>query len=487
MNARLVLSLPVLLAFVAAPVSAAPTKPNVIVIVGDDMGYADIGVHGSKEIPTPHLDSLAVNGVRCTSGYVSGPYCSPTRAGLLTGRYQTRFGHEFNPGPPGIDDNDKKGLSLKETTLPDRMKAAGYATGMVGKWHLGSAPEFHPLKRGFGEFYGFLGGAHTYFPQNRAGLAGRSTGKGDDVYRGTESANEKEYLTDAFAREAVAFVDRHKAEPFFLYLTFNAVHSPMEATDKYLTRFAEIADPKRRAYCAMMSAMDDGIGRLLEKLDAEKLTENTLIFFISDNGGPTAANSGVNTPLRGFKATTFEGGIRVPFLVQWKGKIPGGRVYDHPVIQLDILPTALAAAGSPVGTDSKVEGVDLLPYLSGANDGQPHDGLYWRFGTQTAVRMGDWKLVTARNATRNTKQGVFHEQPTVGPALFNLKDDVGEQNDLAKANPEKVAELTAAWNKWNEGNVPPTWTHVERPSKPAATGGEAPAAPKAKKKAKKAS
>jgi arylsulfatase A-like enzyme len=467
MIARLLLLLPAISALVAAPAAAAdrsnPGKPNVIVIVGDDMGYADIGVHGSKLIPTPHIDSLAKNGIRCTSGYVSGPYCSPTRAGLLTGRYQTRFGHEFNPGPPGTDDNDKKGLSLKETTLPDRLKAVGYATGMVGKWHLGSAPEFHPLKRGFDEYFGFLGGAHTYFPQNRKA--------GDDVYRGTESANEKEYLTDAFAREAVAFVDRHKAEPFFLYLTFNAVHSPMEATDKYLTRFAEVADPKRRAYCAMMSAMDDAIGRLLAKLDTEKLTENTVIFFISDNGGPTAANSGENTPLRGYKATTFEGGIRVPFLVQWKGQIAAGQIYDYPVIQLDILPTAMAVAGSPIDPASetaKLDGVNLFPYLLGANDGPPHDALYWRFGAQTAIRMGDWKLVTARNADRNTKPGVFHDQPTIGPALFNLKADIGEQNDLAKSNPEKVAELQAAWSRWNEKNVPPTWVHIERPRQAAA-------------------
>src|SRR5688572_9175936 len=250
-----------LIAF-AASVYAAQDRPNILLIVGDDMGYADIGVHGSKLIPTPHLDSLAKNGVRCSSGYVSGPYCSPTRAGLLTGRYQTRFGHEFNPGPPGTDDNDKKGLSLKETTLPDRMKAAGYATGMVGKWHLGSAPEFHPLKRGFGEFFGFLGGAYTYFPQNRKA--------GDDVYCGTESANEKEYLTDAFAREAVAFVDRHKAEPFFLYLTFNAVHTPMHATDAKLKQFAGIKDSMRRTYAAMLSSMDDAVGKVMDKVRAEK-------------------------------------------------------------------------------------------------------------------------------------------------------------------------------------------------------------------------
>jgi arylsulfatase A-like enzyme len=293
-----------------APVAAGNSKtgPNAILIVGDDMGYADIGAHGTREIPTPDLDSLAKNGVRCSSGYVSGPYCSPTRAGLLTGRYQTRFGHKFNLGPLGKGKDESGGLSLKETTLADRLKKDGYATGIVGKWHLGTAPEFHPPRRGFDEFFGFLGGGYTYFPQNGQ--------RGDHIHRGTKQIEETEYLTDAFARESVAFVDRHKAEPFFLYLSFNAVHTPLEATDKYLARFADVADPKRRAYCALMSAMDDAVGRLLEKLDGEKLIENTLIIFISDNGGPTASNTGDNSPLRGYKATTWEGGIRAPFLVQ---------------------------------------------------------------------------------------------------------------------------------------------------------------------------
>jgi arylsulfatase A-like enzyme len=469
MNARRFYLLPSLLALAAAIGGMAPekaaAKPNIILIVGDDMGYADIGVHGCRDIPTPHLDSLAKNGVRCTSGYVSGPYCSPTRAGLLTGRYQTRFGHEFNPGPLGKGEEETSGLSLKETTLADRMKGAGYVTGMVGKWHLGNAPEFQPPQRGFDEFFGFLGGGFTYFPQNGQ--------RGDKIYRGTNPVDETEYLTDAFAREAVAFVDRHKAEPFFLYLTFNAVHTPLEATDKYLTRFAEVADPKRRAYCAMMSAMDDAVGLLLEKLERDQLTENTLIFFISDNGGPTASNTGDNRPLRGYKATTWEGGVRVPFLVQWKGKIPAGKVYDQPVIQLDILPTALAAAGVPIGSATmsnaaKLDGVDLLPFLTGTDNGAPHDALYWRFGPQTAIRRGDWKLVTARDVGPTTKAGHIAIMPTIGPLLYNLRHDIGEQHDLAQKYPEKVAELQTAWNQWNRGNVPASWEQHVTPSKPAA-------------------
>jgi arylsulfatase A-like enzyme len=406
-------------------------KPNVLVIVGDDMGYADIGVHGCKDIPTPHIDSLAKNGVRCSSGYVSGPYCSPTRAGLMTGRYQTRFGHEFNTGPIGMAKNDAHGLSLKETTFADRMKAAGYATGAVGKWHLGADPPFHPLKRGFDEFFGFLGGAHPYIPD-----------KGSPIYRGTNVVGEKDYLTDAFGREALAFIDRHKEKPFFLYLGFNAVHTPMQAADRYLKRFPNIKDKNRQTYAAMMSAMDDAIGVVLAKLREAKLEENTLIFFVSDNGGPPV-NASSNAPLNGRKATTWEGGVRVPFLVQWKGHLPAGTVYDQPVIQLDILPTALAAAGVSPPADAKFDGVNLLPYLEGKKEGAPHAALFWRFGEQTAVRKGDWKLVNARDSN--------------GKKLFNLKDDIGESRDLSATRPDKVKELQAAWDEWNKGNIPATW------------------------------
>lgn len=418
--------------------------------MADDLGYHDLGIHGGADCPTPRIDSLASGGVRCTSGYVSGPYCSPTRAGLLTGRYQTRFGHEFNPGPGNVGDNGSKGLDLKQTTLADRLRAGGYATGMVGKWHLGHTPEFHPLSRGFQEFFGFLGGARTYFFKEN---------DYDPVLRGREPASEKEYLTEAFGREAAAFVERHRDEPFFLYLTFNAVHTPMDATEKYSSRFPTVTDPKRKAYCAMLSAMDEAVGVLLDKLATEKVAENTLIFFISDNGGPSSVNGSNNAPLRGNKTTTWDGGVRVPFLVCWPAKLPKGKVYEQPVIQLDILPTALAAAGNPVGPDDGVDGVDLTPYLDGTNDRPPHAALFWRFGTQRAVRMGDWKLTTSAldgtgRASRN--------DPNVPAGLYNLRDDVGEQTDLSKQYPEKLRELEAAWADWNKGNVPPSWGPVEQ-------------------------
>ncbi len=420
-----------------AAVTAADKKPNVIVIVGDDMGYADVGFHGCKDIPTPHLDALAKSGVRFTNGYVSGPYCSPTRAGLLTGRYQTRFGHEFNPG--GVQAT-KAGLPLTESTIADRMKAAGYRTALIGKWHLGT-DERHPQKRGFDDFFGFLGGAHDYF-------------KPDGILRGSDPANEKWYLTDAFGREAVAFIDANKSKPFFLYLAFNAVHTPMQADDPRLKKFAAIKDKQRQTYAAMMSALDDAIGAVVKKLADEKLTENTLVTFISDNGGPTmkatSVNGSINTPLRGSKRTTLEGGVRVPFLVSWPGKVKPDTTDDRPVIQLDLHATALAAAGVTPKAEWKLEGVDLLPYLSGKEKGTPHDALYWRFGKQMAIRQGDWKLVRYDLGAEG-KSGL-------SPAsLYNLTDDIGEATDLSAKNPDRVKALQAAWDAWDKSNVAPLW------------------------------
>ena len=426
--------------------AASPARPNILIILADDLGYADIGVNGCRDVPTPNIDSIARNGVRFTSGYVSGPYCSPTRAGLLTGRYQQRFGHEFNPGPAQQADADF-GLPLTETTIADRLKALGYATALVGKWHLGFEPRFHPLKRGFDQFFGFLGGAHSYIDNvdNR-----------NRVMRGNEPVREITYLTDMFGDEAVGFIEKQKANPWFLYLAFNADHTPMHAKESYLARFAGIDDPLRRNFAAMHAAMDDNIGRVLETLRRNKLEEKTLIFFLSDNGGPTNGNASRNTPLRGFKAQTWEGGIRVPFLAQWKGTLPAGKVYDLPVIQLDLLPTALAAAGTEAKAEWKLDGVNLIPFLTGKQNGVPHDRLYWRFGQQIAMRMGDWKLVKAPGA--NARQGEFLEKASVdGAHLYDLKNDIGEQTNLAEKESARLRQLAEAWNQWNAGLVDPKW------------------------------
>ncbi|HXY37540.1 MAG TPA: sulfatase [Planctomycetaceae bacterium] len=447
-------------------IAAAERKPNILVLLADDLGYADVGFQGCKDIPTPHIDALAHGGVRCTSGYVSGPYCSPTRAGLLTGRYQQRFGHEFNPGPRGepFGGDSSIGLPLSETTFADRLRAAGYATGAVGKWHLGVAPKFNPLQRGFDEYFGFLGGAHVYAPGMTdivfPGIQRRPAERVAPILRGTAPVNEREYLTDAFAREAISFIDRHQKQPFFLYLAFNAVHTPMNATDNRLKQFESVTDPMRRTYCAMTLALDEAIGKVIDKLRSTDLENDTLIFFCSDNGGPTvpraALNASRNTPLRGSKVSTLEGGIRVPFVVSWKGKLPPGQVYDQPVIQLDFLRTALAAAGVEAQPEWKLDGVNLIPYFTGEAAGVPHEAVYWRLGPQMAIRKGDWKLVkySYEFAAEKPPRADALISP---PRLYNLSQDIGEQHDRAGAQLDKVNELQRLWDEWDKTLAAPLW------------------------------
>jgi arylsulfatase A-like enzyme len=415
-----------------APGSSRGRKPNIVLILADDLGYGDLGVQGCPDIPTPNVDGLAQHGTRFTDAYVSCPVCSPTRAGLLTGRYQQRFGHETNPGPQEAADS-AFGLPVSETLMPQRLKALGYRTGMVGKWHLGYKPELQPSRRGFDEFFGFLGGAHAYLPAR--GQA--------QILRGTEPVTEKEYLTDAFAREAAAFIDRHRRDPFFLYLAFNAVHTPMQSVDKYRARFGAIKDETRRTHAAMLAAMDDGVGQVLKTLRQHELERDTLVIFLSDNGGPTPQTTSSNAPLRGYKAQMWEGGIRIPFMVQWKGRLPEGRVCRRPVISLDLLPTAVAAGGGTVSPDWKLDGVNLLPLLAGETAAVPHETLCWRMVDKRAIRHGDWKLVVETGQKQ--------------PALFNLAEDIGEKRDLAGAMPEKVKELEDRYRAWSAQMIPPAW------------------------------
>jgi arylsulfatase A-like enzyme len=431
-----------------AVAEAQGRRPNIVVIVADDMGYADVGFQGNRDIPTPNIDALARGGIRFSDAYVSGPYCSPTRAGLLTGRYPQRFGHEFNPVG-----NPESGLPLGETTMADRLKAAGYRTALFGKWHLGSAAPLHPMERGFDEFFGFLGGEHSYFEAMPA--------TGGPVFDGRKPTEKMGYLTEELADRAVGFIERNRSQPFFLYLAFNAVHTPMHATEKYLSRFANIADEQRRTYAAMLSAMDDGIGRTMAALRAAGLEESSLIFFFSDNGGPTmpttTVNGSSNAPLRGSKRQTWEGGIRVPFVVQWKGHLAANKTESRPVIQLDVLPTALAAAGVKIRPDWKLDGVDLLPFLTGKAAGTPHDALYWRLGGTMAIRKGDWKLVKTSEGALGAVADPARLSDLSDAELFNLKDDIGEQTDLTSKHPEKAKELAAVWQKWNAELADPRW------------------------------
>ena len=388
--------------------AAEPGRPNVIIFLSDDVGWAEYGFQGSKDIPTPNIDSIAAGGVRFTQGYVSGPYCSPTRAGLMTGRYQTRFGHEFNSVA------QQSGLALQEKTIADRLKPLGYATAAVGKWHLGQKPPYRPWQRGFDEFYGTLNNTPYYHPTNF--VDSRVSQEVQNV------PDDEFYTTDRYAERAVEFIEQHKGQPWFLYLPFNAQHAPLQAPEKYVARFANIKDEKRRTFAAMMSAMDDAVGKVLETVHGPAQEENTLVFFFSDNGGPTVQTTSNNLPLNGFKATTWEGGVRVPFAVQWKGKIPAGQTYTHPIIQLDILPTVIAAVGGKVEPDWKLDGVNLLPFITGETKDKPHETLYWRIwramgrssrGLQAARRARKWHAAVSLSIDRRHRRS---EEPGCRPA-----------------------------------------------------------------------
>ncbi len=467
-------------AFWASTLIAEPL-PNIVLLVADDLGYGELGCQGNAQIPTPNIDSIAKNGVRFTQGYVTAAYCSASRAGFLTGRYQTRFGYEFNPiGHHNEDEN--AGLPPSEITLAEHLAEAGYVTALVGKWHLGGHARFHPHRHGFDEFFGFTHEGHYFVPPPYEGVTtmlrrkvlpgggeGRWTSQdGKMVYsthmghnepdydannpivRGGQPVAEEEYLTDALTREAVSFIWRCRDRPFFLYLPYNAVHSPLQGADAYVEKFAHITDVHRRIFAAMLANLDDSVGSVLEALRDAELAENTLVFFISDNGGPTKELTSSNAPLRDGKGSVYEGGVRVPFLMQWPEQLPAGKVYEQPVISLDIFATAAAAAKKPANP-AKIDGVDLLPFLLGRNAENPHGALFWRLGKKSALRLGDWKLL--RNPARG--RGGDWE-------LYNLAEDVSEASDLAAANPEKLAQLAAEWEKWNAQMIEPFWSPQQR-------------------------
>jgi arylsulfatase A-like enzyme len=424
-----ILVLPLLSIALRAAEKPSVSKPNILLIVSDDAGYADFGFQGCKDIPTPHLDRLAKGGLRFTQGYVPGCVCSPSRAGILSGKTPARIGHEFNLHGPG-------GIDTATVLLPARLRTAGYHTGAIGKWHLGNTEEYQPWRRGFDEFYGFLGGMNAY-------LVPKSKPNGKVMMlRNGVKVQEKEYLTTAFAREAVDFVERNRGRSWFLYLAFNAVHMPMQADPQNLGKFAHIADGQRQVLAAMTSSLDDAVGRVLDKLEATGLAQNTLVVFVNDNGGATYSKF-YNVPLRGHKGTLFEGGVRVPFVVRWPGVLPTGRDYSQPLCATDLLPTFLAAAGAKPAAWADSDGVNLLPYLSGRNNNRPHQTLFWRMGVTAAVRDGDWKLIRIRG----------HE-----PLLFNLAADLAEAHDLAAAEPARVKTLLQEITAWEQPFPAPHWT-----------------------------
>jgi arylsulfatase A-like enzyme len=421
--------------FAAAVVSAAP-RPNVLVILADDLGYHDVGFQGCTDIPTPHLDRLAARSVRCTSGYVSHPFCSPTRAGLLTGRYQQRFGHENNPA--WLPDSTVAGLPLSQTTVAQVLASAGYATGCIGKWHLGAHPQFHPNRRGFAHYFGLLGGGHIYLPGERGGIEYTIP-----LDRNGRPEPLDDYLTDILGREAAAFIRTpRQSQPWFLYLAFNAPHTPLQSPERILNRVPGIPDELRQKYAGLVIGLDDAVGVVLQALRESAQEDNTLVFFLSDNGGPVSVSHSDNAPLRGAKGQVYEGGIRVPFLVSWPARLTGGRSYDQPVSSLDIFPTATAAAEADVPAGVTLDGVNLLPCLAGEKPEVPQRQLFWRTGggDLLAIREGNWKWLQAKGASAE---------------LYDLSRDVGETRNLAEDHPNVVAELERAVANWNRELIAP--------------------------------
>lgn len=413
--------------------------PNIILIVTDDQGYKDVGFNGSKDILTPNIDQIAASGVVFEQGYVTYAVCGPSRAGLITGRYQDKFGFVRNPLLAPHDAT--MGLPISETTLADALKSKGYATKAIGKWHLGAHESFHPLNRGFDEFYGFLSGGHRYFPEEWT-LSDLSEAK--DQWDGYKTklinnytrVNESEYLTDALSREAVNFIARKSKKPFFIYLAYNAPHAPMQATKKYLDRFPGIIDGKRKTYAAMVSAVDDGIGEILDALQQNGNLHNTLVIFLSDNGGPEKENGSDNGILRGGKGDFYEGGIRVPFTMQWPKIIPAGVRYAKPVISLDIFATISNIIGYKSSNDKPLDGVDLIPFIRNEKSGYPHELLFWRnFDRQNYTILGrEFKLWT-RNETAE---------------LYNLTEDISEKNNIKNVNSSEFKILEKERQNWKK-------------------------------------
>jgi len=435
-------------------------RPNIVLIVADDLGYADLGAHGSTDVRTPHIDELAQHGVLFTNAYVTAPVCAPSRAGMLTGRYQQRFGFEFNPGAIDRDLREGLGLPLDETTIAQLLQAAGYRTAMIGKWHLGADPQYIPNNRGFEHVFGTHGGYQAYIDPKTPGVRTvRGTPYLDrrspenfvllnPIWRNGVAICETGYLTDAFTREAARFIDTSHEAPFFLYLPYTAPHTPLQATAELYDAFPSITDENRRVYAAMVLALDAGVGVVVEALARHGLTDNTLVIFTNDNGGALPTNASRNHPLAAGKHYLLEGGIRVPMVIRWPGTVAEGQVFEHPVSTLDLFATIRKAAGVDLPADLVVDGVDLLPYIDGEGSGGPHETLCWRFGDQRAIRHRGWKLFeVGEEITR----------------LHDLEHDPGERVDLASEHPEIVAELRRRYAQWEAHMVAPLWSPNRHP------------------------
>lgn len=453
-------------------------RPNIIWFIADDLGYGELGCQGNPEIPTPRIDALAASGIRMTQGYVAASYCSQSRAGLMTARYPNRFGYEYNP--IGHENEDPRlGLPASERTVAELLFDHGYATALIGKWHLGGTAAYHPNRRGFEYFFGFLHEGHFFVPppyqdvytllrrkQLPSGGQGRTRhgnlvlsthmkqnepayDANNPILRNGQPVQESTYLTDALTREAVSFIQRNQDRPFFLTLSYNAVHSPLQATIHDVEQVSAIDDIHRRIFAGMLVSLDRSVGQVLQTLTDLQLEDDTFVCFLSDNGGPTRELTSSNLPLRAGKGSVYEGGIRVPFLIRWPRQLEGGQLYQQPVSALDLLPTAAALAGIKDVSERKLDGVNLIPYLSGAAAGSAHPELYWRMGDRRALRMGDWKIV---HAGRNQSW-----------ELYNLANDIGEADDLAREHPKQLARLRQRFDELNQEMEPAAWSRNRSP------------------------
>lgn len=426
--------------------SFSQEKPNIIVILTDDQGWADVGFNGATDIPTNNLDRLAREGVIFTNGYVSHPYCSPSRAGLLTGRYQSRFGHDCNM--PYQSENDNTiGTPLAEKMISEVLKEQGYRTSAIGKWHVGDHPDLHPPAQGFDHWFGFPGGGMNYWGYPQSDIK--------RIYRNGKHVptNELSYLTDDFTNEAIAVINKKDNRPFFIYLAYNAPHSPDQVTESYLENTKHIEYGGRSVYGAMVNAIDINVGRIDVALKKNKLKENTILIYLSDNGG--RINHADNGPNRGHKGMLFEGGIKVPFFMVWPNKISSNTKYTKTISALDIFPTLLNAAGGNAKKERQLDGVDLIPFLENSANSVPHEKLFWRStgGFEYAVRKGNFKLYKSSYKNKTL--------------LFDLKNDPLERYDIASEYPKILANLEREYSHWNKKNIDPQWfdPHAENVKK----------------------
>ena len=436
----------VLIIFFIASCSSEDSPPNIIIIISDDQGYADVGFHGSKEIFTPNIDRIAKNGVVFSQGYVSYAVCSPSRAGLITGRYQNRFGYTRNILLAPKD--SLMGLPISEQTLPEVLNNVDYKTKAIGKWHLGAHESLVPEKRGFDEFFGFLIGGHRYFPEdltlNDLTEASRQMdGYITRIYDNGRRINTKKYLTEELSDNAVKFIEDNAKDPFFLYLSYNAPHTPLQATERDLERNGHIDVEKRRTYAAMVSSMDDGVGLILDKLEEKNISENTIVVFFSDNGGVEWYNFSDNGPLRGIKGDFFEGGIRVPFTMQWPKKIKPGINYNKPIIALDVFATVVSAASAEKFIKNNIDGVNLIPYINGDVNGSPHDYLFWKNPDKDidVIRDNRYKYIRVKD----------------DEYIFDLDNDLSEENNIISSSRHIYQELKLKFKEWEKDMIDPVF------------------------------